>query len=34
MRERHSSNKLFNYITTVGTVYYLVAFFKGAKLTF
>lgn len=35
MRGRHSSYKFFNYnITTLGTVYYLVAFIKGAKLTF
>lgn len=34
MRERYSSNKLFSYITTLGTVYYLVAFIKGAKLNF
>lgn len=34
MRERRSYNKLFNYITALGTVYYLVAFIKGAKLTF
>lgn len=31
MRERYSSTKLFNYITTLGTVYYLVAY-NGGKV--